>query len=305
VENGSDPMTRKVERHEGEPALPESVKPVHDAIVALTDAFCREHLNEEYRSLCRRLTATLARKCPSPLFRSRPHIWACAIVRVIGQVNLLDANSQVMCLNLTEIDWEFGVSTATAQARSKQVWATLKIRQDDPQWTLPSRLERISHARREAQVVPFSTGLVSLTPCNRQGQGETSSRVSKAMPKSASPFTGRWRILSMSAWEDEDLDEEVQAFFEFEETGSGSFQFGYIQGLMDWRTSSRDGKPAMEFSWEGGDGTDGTALTGHGWVVLEGDELNGSFFIHQGEKSEFVAKRPDAPKAPKRKKRVE
>ena len=32
--------------------------------------------------------------------------------------------------------------------------------------------------------------------------------------QSRNPFTGRWRIVSMSAWEDEYLDEEVQAFFE-------------------------------------------------------------------------------------------
>ena len=59
--------------------------------------------------------------------------------------------------------------------------------------------------------------------------------MAKKKSKPKSPFTGRWRIVSMSAWEDEYLDEEVQAFFEFEETGSGSFQFGYIQGLMDCR----------------------------------------------------------------------
>src|SRR3954454_6725416 len=78
----------------------------------------------------------------------------------------------------------------------------------------------------------------------------------KKESKPKSPFTGRWRIVSMSAWEDEYLDEEVQAFFEFEETGRGSFQFGYIQGLMDCRTTGREGKPAVEFSWEGGDGAD-------------------------------------------------
>ena len=32
--------------------------------------------------------------------------------------------------------------------------------------------------------------------------------------KKQSPFTGRWRIVSMSAWEDDYLDEEVQAFIE-------------------------------------------------------------------------------------------
>ena len=67
-----------------------------------------------------------------------------------------------------------------------------------------------------------------------------------ARSKSPNPFTGRWRIVSVSAWEDDYLDEEVQAFIEFEEKGSGSFQFGYIQGYMDWRPATRDGEPAVE-----------------------------------------------------------
>ena len=115
--------------------------------------------------------------------------------------------------------------------------------------------------------------------------------MAKARPKPKSPFTGRWRIVSMSAWEDEYLDEEVQAFFEFEETGRGSFHFGYIRGLMDCRTTSRGGKPAVEFSWEGGDGADGTPLTGRGWAVLGENELNGLIVIHLGDESEFEATR--------------
>src|ERR1700737_2828754 len=119
--------------------------------------------------------------------------------------------------------------------------------------------------------------------------------MAKLKPKS--PFMGRWRIVSMSAWEDDYLDEEVQAFFEFDEKGRGSFQFGYIQGLMDCCTTTREGKPAVEFSWEGGDGADGTPLTGRGWAILEVDELHGMIFIHLGDASEFVATRVKERKA--------
>ena len=122
-----------------------------------------------------------------------------------------------------------------------------------------------------------------------------------AKKKPPSPITGRWRIVSMSAWEDDYLDEEVPAFIEFEEKGGGSFQFGYVQGLIDWRLTTRHGEPAVEWSWEGGDGADGTPLTGRGWAVLENDELRGEFFIHDGDESELVAKRTKAPKGPRKK----
>ena len=42
------------------------VGPVLELIVAMTDQFCREQLNEEYAVLCRRLAEKLARKRPSP-----------------------------------------------------------------------------------------------------------------------------------------------------------------------------------------------------------------------------------------------
>ena len=101
----------------------------------------------------------------------------------------------------------------------------------------------------------------------------------------------------MSAWEDDYLDEEVQAFIEFDEKGGGSFQFGYVQGQIDYLTTNRNGKPAVEFSWEGGDGADGTPLTGRGWAVLQNDGLQGMFCIHESDASEFVAKRADGKKA--------
>ncbi len=63
------PMQRKTDR---DPPIPAAARPVHDAIVALTDAFCREQLNTEYQSLCRKLAATRARKRPSPLTRGKP-----------------------------------------------------------------------------------------------------------------------------------------------------------------------------------------------------------------------------------------
>jgi hypothetical protein len=105
------------------------------------------------------------------------------------------------------------------------------------------------------------------------------------------PFKGPWHIVSMSAWDEDYLHEEVQAYIEFDEKGGGSFQFGYVQSVMDCRTAKRDGKPAVEFSWEGGDGADGTPLTGRGWATLEGGELHGMICIHLGDDSEFVAKK--------------
>jgi hypothetical protein len=58
------------------------------------------------------------------------------------------------------------------------------------------------------------------------------------------PFVGLWHIVSMDAWDEDYLNAEVQAFIELEENGTGRFQFGYVQGYMDWQAVIRDEEPA-------------------------------------------------------------
>ena len=107
-----------------------------DEIAGLVDAFCREHLNDEYAELCRRLTEKLARKRPSPLLSGKPNTWAAGIVRTIGWVNFLDNRSQSPHMKLTAIDKAFGVAESTGQGKSMLIRRMFKIRPSDPEWSL-------------------------------------------------------------------------------------------------------------------------------------------------------------------------
>jgi hypothetical protein len=56
------------------------------------------------------------------------------------------------------------------------------------------------------------------------------------MPKKAAnsnPFNGRWRIVSISVWDQKLIDEEGDGYFEFEQKNNGQFHFGYVHGQMD------------------------------------------------------------------------
>jgi hypothetical protein len=109
--------------------------------------------------------------------------------------------------------------------------------------------------------------------------------------KSTNWAVGRWLIESMDQWDRDFIDEEVRGYFEFDARGSGDFQFGYVRGQIDYRLGERDGKPALEFSWEGYDAGGGNECFGRGWFLLEDDELRGEFFFHQGDESGIVLKR--------------
>src|SRR3954452_16545253 len=168
-----------------EPSIPATARLAYEAVVSLTDAFCREHLNEEYEALCRKLAGALARKRPSPLPSGKPETWACGIVRTIGRVNFLDARSSEPHLKLTAIDRAFGVAESTGQGKSKAIRTMLKVRQFDPRWTLPSRMDRnptlwmiefngfVLDARilkREFQAEAFRKGLIPYIPGDRAGE---------------------------------------------------------------------------------------------------------------------------------------
>ena len=113
--------------------------------------------------------------------------------------------------------------------------------------------------------------------------------MAKKKSRPRSPFLGRWHIVSMSMWDEDYLNEEVQAFIEFDDKGCGSFQFGYVQGIIDYREGLRDGQPCAEWSWDGNDEMD--PAQGRGWAVLDGERLKGMIFFHQGDESEFEAER--------------
>jgi hypothetical protein len=107
--------------------------------------------------------------------------------------------------------------------------------------------------------------------------------------KTTNRIIGRWRIVSMSAWDKDFIDEKEEGYIEFKDKGWGEFHFGYVLGQMDCRLTTRDGVPAVEWTWDGNDEMD--AAQGRGWAVMKGDELHGMIFFHGSDDSEFVAKK--------------
>src|SRR5438309_11954068 len=111
--------------------------------------------------------------------------------------------------------------------------------------------------------------------------------MAKKRSKPMSPFLGRWHITSMSNWDEDYVNEEVRAYIEFVPSQAGDFKFGYVRGGIDYRNVVRDGKPGVEFSWDGNDEMD--PALGRGGAVRDDDRLKGMIFFHQGHESEFAA----------------
>jgi len=173
-------MARKNSSHPSI-AVPSDVRSKYEAITALTDAFCKQHLNEEYATMCRRLTAAVARKQPTLLARGRKEVWACGIVRTIGWANILDDPERSPYMKLIAIDPEFGVAESTGQAKSLAIRRMFGIGRLNCYWTLPShfgdnpliwRIEfdgeylDIRQASRERQEAAYREGLIPYIPAD-------------------------------------------------------------------------------------------------------------------------------------------
>jgi len=101
---------------------------------------------------------------------------------------------------------------------------------------------------------------------------------------------GRWRITEMDNWDQEAVDLVQSGFIEFDDDGLGGLGFIVVTGELDCRDADHDGKPGVEFSWQGSD--EGDDVSGHGWVALNPDgTLEGHIYFHLGDDSAFRAER--------------
>ena len=93
-----------------------------DAMVAATDAFCAEHLTEEFGEMCANLTDELAMHHEDLLERGQPKSWAAGVLYAIARVNFLFDASMEPHMRADELCSLFGVSQETRARRRHASW---------------------------------------------------------------------------------------------------------------------------------------------------------------------------------------
>ncbi len=159
--------------------VPRKMREKYEAVTEITDEFCREHLNEEYADLSRKMAATLSRKRPSPLESGRVRSWAAGILYTLGRVNFLSDDSQEPYMRLSDLCEKISVSQSTATNKSSEIWDALNLIPLHPDWCLPSRLEEnplawiievnglavdVRMMLREVQEEAYRLGLIPYVP---------------------------------------------------------------------------------------------------------------------------------------------
>jgi hypothetical protein len=122
--------------------IPVALRDRAQLIFDVTDAACREHLDDEYGRLARRLVARLARKRPSPLERGDVRIWAAGAIYAIGQVNFLFDRTQTPHMTAEQLAEALGVVKTTMANKAGMINRTLDIGIFEPDLTRVAMIEQ-------------------------------------------------------------------------------------------------------------------------------------------------------------------
>jgi hypothetical protein len=107
--------------------IPGPLRARAEEILSFTDAFCGQHLDEEYGDLCRKLLGKLARKRPSPLTRGDARIWAGGVIYTVGTVNFLFDRTQRPHLTADQLSELTGVPKSTLANKARAIREALNI----------------------------------------------------------------------------------------------------------------------------------------------------------------------------------
>ena len=161
--------------------VPPDLREIFFELIALTDKFCDERLNDEYKQVCRRLAAAVCQP-GAPVGRGKRAGWACGIVYTVGWANFLtDPNAEPYLRPEQIFEW-FGVSQATMFNRVRDIRDGFDLLRFDPELTVRSRMEKNPFARNfivngipidvryeplEVQQAFYNQGLIPYVPGER------------------------------------------------------------------------------------------------------------------------------------------
>ena len=94
----------------------------------------------------------------------------------------------------------------------------------------------------------------------------------------------------MEQWDQDYIDLVVPGYFDFRKARTGDFQFGVVEGEIDYKIELTGEQQRLEFSWMGQSEYDPEAV--RGWAVInDQNKLFGKIYFHMGDDSWFKATR--------------
>jgi hypothetical protein len=110
-------------------------------LVAHTDQFCANLLNDEYRDMCRTMVKCLCVR-GSPALEGDGRLWAAAVVAAVGKVNFLDDNSFKPFYTRADLAKRLGYSYSRLKKYTDILVEGFGLTPFDLDFTLPSLMKQ-------------------------------------------------------------------------------------------------------------------------------------------------------------------
>ena len=165
--------------------IPNSMRDRYEQIAPLISDFCRQHLSDDYETLCLRLLEKLCLKRPSPLLNGRPNTWAAGIVYAIAANNFIFDKSQPIHRTAEELAAPFGLAKSTVANKAAEITRICGISRFDAQWMLPELVDSspmvwlvevngylmdMRTAPVALQITAYERGFIPYVPALRQAE---------------------------------------------------------------------------------------------------------------------------------------
>lgn len=159
--------------------VPSDVRPYADQVVAVTDAVCWEHLDEEYADLWRALVGKLGAEATLAADSRGVRIWAAGVVYAVGQLNFVFDPEQTPHTTADQLSEWLGVKKSTMANKARLIRDSLKLSPFDTQFMRKDLVEAspltwilqvdgipvdIRRAPAHLQVQAFELGLIPTSP---------------------------------------------------------------------------------------------------------------------------------------------
>ncbi len=134
-----------------------TVQKYTETLIQMTNDFCDQHLDEEYKALCEKMIRKMSRKRTVPFLSGRIEIWAAGIVYAIGGINFLFDKSFQPYISPTDLCEYFGTSKSTTGQRAKVIRDMSKLHYYDSEFSTANMRESNPFAAfLDGIPIPFS-----------------------------------------------------------------------------------------------------------------------------------------------------
>ena len=119
----------------------QEIKELEEKLIKLTQKFCDQKLDSDYKHLCEKLIKKLGRKRDVPFQRGKIEIWAAAVIHALGSINFLFDNSFKPYMTADQISEYFDTKNSTVSNKAREIKDMLNLWHFSPEFSTKKMIE--------------------------------------------------------------------------------------------------------------------------------------------------------------------